>query len=291
MPVPSARRASLAIVGAVLLVATIPAVTAPGDANWPYWRGPAADGMAVGDAPVTWSATENVRWKTDIPGLGNSSPIVWGDFVFVTTAIKTGRRVVANAAASTAGGTGDAAGPARWRARRGAGRRGRAAGGTQVRRALPRPQDRQDPLAAHREDGRAARRRAQHLRQLRLELARDRRQVRLRVLRIARDVLLRLQGHARLAEGLRRADAHADGVRRGHGPGAVRQQADPRVRPRGRLVHGRARQGDREGNLAREPRREDELGGAAGRRRSRAAPRSSSRAAPRCAATTSRPAR
>ena len=90
MPVPSARRASLAIVGAVLLVATIPAVTAPGDANWPYWRGPAADGMAVGDAPVTWSATENVRWKTDIPGLGNSSPIVWGDFVFVTTAIKTG---------------------------------------------------------------------------------------------------------------------------------------------------------------------------------------------------------
>jgi outer membrane protein assembly factor BamB len=87
---PSARRASLASVGAVLLAATIPAVTAPGDAYWPYWRGPAADGMAVGDAPVTWSATENVRWKTDIPGLGNSSPIVWGDFVFVTTAIKTG---------------------------------------------------------------------------------------------------------------------------------------------------------------------------------------------------------
>jgi outer membrane protein assembly factor BamB len=85
-----ARRLTLIVVAAALLLATIPAGTAPGDTYWPYWRGPAADGMAVGDAPVTWSATENVRWKTDIPGLGNSSPIVWGDFVFLTTAIKTG---------------------------------------------------------------------------------------------------------------------------------------------------------------------------------------------------------
>jgi outer membrane protein assembly factor BamB len=85
-----AQRLTLTVVAAILLLATIPAGTAPGDPYWPYWRGPAADGMAVGDAPVTWSATENVRWKTDIPGLGNSSPIVWGDFVFVTTAIKTG---------------------------------------------------------------------------------------------------------------------------------------------------------------------------------------------------------
>ncbi len=90
MQSPRLRRATLAIVGAALLVTAVPAGTAPGDTDWPYWRGPAADGMAVGDAPVTWSAAENVRWKTDIPGLGNSSPIVWGDFVFVTTAIKTG---------------------------------------------------------------------------------------------------------------------------------------------------------------------------------------------------------
>jgi hypothetical protein len=57
---------------------------------WPYWRGPAADGIAVGDAPVMWSDTKNARWKTDIPGLGNSSPIVWGDQVFLTTAIPAG---------------------------------------------------------------------------------------------------------------------------------------------------------------------------------------------------------
>ena len=63
---------------------------APEGGNWPYWRGPAADGMAVGDAPLHWSDTHNVRWKTDIPGRGNSSPVVWGDQIFLTTAIRTG---------------------------------------------------------------------------------------------------------------------------------------------------------------------------------------------------------
>jgi outer membrane protein assembly factor BamB len=56
---------------------------------WPYWRGPAADGMAIGDAPLTWNDTQKVLWKTDIPGLGNSSPVIWGDQVFLTTAIPT----------------------------------------------------------------------------------------------------------------------------------------------------------------------------------------------------------
>jgi outer membrane protein assembly factor BamB len=108
-----ARRLTLTVVAAALLLATIPAGTAPGDPYWPYWRGPAADGMAVGDAPVTWSATENVRWKTDIPGLGHSSPIVWGDFVFVTTAIKTGadRPAAAAAAPPATPGAGRGMGP------------------------------------------------------------------------------------------------------------------------------------------------------------------------------------
>jgi outer membrane protein assembly factor BamB len=57
---------------------------------WSYWRGPAADGMAVGDAPLHWSDTQNVRWKADIPGRGSSSPVIWGNRIFVTTAIKTG---------------------------------------------------------------------------------------------------------------------------------------------------------------------------------------------------------
>jgi outer membrane protein assembly factor BamB len=75
---------------AVLLFLTCVWCFAAGVSDWPYWRGPAADGMAVGDAPLHWSDTENVKWKTDIPGRGSSSPVIWGDRIFVTTAIKTG---------------------------------------------------------------------------------------------------------------------------------------------------------------------------------------------------------
>lgn len=85
-----ARRVGLVVMAAAVFVWAFPVSSAPGASDWPYWRGPAADGMAVGDAPVTWSDTENVRWKTDIPGLGHSSPVVWGDFIFLTTAIRTG---------------------------------------------------------------------------------------------------------------------------------------------------------------------------------------------------------
>ncbi len=60
--------------------------------QWPRFRGTQAG--LVGDDPAlpdTWSETENVIWKTDIPGLGWSSPVVWDDHVFVTTAISTGK--------------------------------------------------------------------------------------------------------------------------------------------------------------------------------------------------------
>ncbi len=86
---PVRNRQMLPIFCVATLIAVIAAGLAAEDTYWPYWRGPAADGMAVGDAPVNWTDTENVRWKTDIPGLGNSSPVVWGDQVFVTTAIPT----------------------------------------------------------------------------------------------------------------------------------------------------------------------------------------------------------
>ena len=60
--------------------------------NWPSFRGPNASGVADGqNPPTTWDAakSDNIRWKTAIPGLGHSSPIVWGDRVFVTTAISS----------------------------------------------------------------------------------------------------------------------------------------------------------------------------------------------------------
>jgi outer membrane protein assembly factor BamB len=58
--------------------------------NWGYWRGEGSRGMASGDAPLVWSDTENVLWKVAVPGKGNSSPVIWGDRLFITTAIQTG---------------------------------------------------------------------------------------------------------------------------------------------------------------------------------------------------------
>ncbi len=58
--------------------------------HWPSFRGPNATGIAENYAtPTTWSVPEakNIKWKTPIPGLGHSSPIIWGDRIFVTTAI------------------------------------------------------------------------------------------------------------------------------------------------------------------------------------------------------------
>ena len=56
-------------------------------AHWPQWRGPFFNGMARGDAPTTWSDTTNIKWKTEIPGRGHSTPAIWGDRIFLTTAI------------------------------------------------------------------------------------------------------------------------------------------------------------------------------------------------------------
>lgn len=63
---------------------------------WPQWRGPRLDGhSAQTQVPVQWSATENVAWKVAIPGKGHSSPIVWGERIFLTTCLeKEGKRLV-----------------------------------------------------------------------------------------------------------------------------------------------------------------------------------------------------
>ena len=60
-------------------------------AHWPGWRGPYRNGMARGDAPTAWSDTKSIKWKTEIPGRGFSTPVIWGDKVFLTTAVQTGK--------------------------------------------------------------------------------------------------------------------------------------------------------------------------------------------------------
>lgn len=60
--------------------------------NWPAWRGPGFNGTGPkADPPVAWSDQENLRWKAPLVGRGSSTPIIWGDQVFVLTAVDTER--------------------------------------------------------------------------------------------------------------------------------------------------------------------------------------------------------
>jgi hypothetical protein len=75
----------------ICLALALPALQASASdvaSQWAQWRGPLASGVAPdADPPLTWSETENVRWKVAIPGRGHGSPVVWDDRVFVTTGI------------------------------------------------------------------------------------------------------------------------------------------------------------------------------------------------------------
>ena len=86
--------------GRLLLEPGVQAAAEPGTAtsqsagrfNWPSFRGPNASGIADGQAPpIRWNVAtqQNVAWKTPIPGLGHSSPVVWNDRVFLTSAISS----------------------------------------------------------------------------------------------------------------------------------------------------------------------------------------------------------
>jgi outer membrane protein assembly factor BamB len=62
--------------------------------NWPAWRGPLVNGVApYADPPVQWSTSENIKWKLDLPGQSNATPIIWADRVFVVTAAESERTV------------------------------------------------------------------------------------------------------------------------------------------------------------------------------------------------------
>ncbi len=78
--------------GVVLaLTPLIAAVDPEAERFWPQWRGPYATGTSLrADPPLEWSETKNIRWKVEIPGRGSSSPVVWGDRLFLLTAIPAG---------------------------------------------------------------------------------------------------------------------------------------------------------------------------------------------------------
>lgn len=72
----------------VLLVAALAPQAPARSENWPNWRGPALDGVAAGTGyATTWSPEAHVAWKVTLPGLGASTPAVWGDSIVLTCAI------------------------------------------------------------------------------------------------------------------------------------------------------------------------------------------------------------
>ena len=87
MPRP-ARALGLAVVAFALYSAV--GRSAPAAENWPQWRGPDGRGVATGSYPDEWTAEKNVAWKTPVEGTGHSSPVIWGEKLFITTSIRGG---------------------------------------------------------------------------------------------------------------------------------------------------------------------------------------------------------
>src|SRR5229473_6471133 len=68
-----------------LLILAAAATPEPPPDVWPGWRGPANGVSSLRTLPSAWSADRNVAWRVDVPGRGHSSPVVWGNRVFLTT--------------------------------------------------------------------------------------------------------------------------------------------------------------------------------------------------------------
>ena len=81
----------------IALILALASVASGSAANWPQWRGPAGNGSTdEKNLPERWSATDNVTWKAELAGEGVSSPIVYGDRVFVTSQLGSGVRKPGN---------------------------------------------------------------------------------------------------------------------------------------------------------------------------------------------------
>src|SRR5262245_24554514 len=86
-PAMSIRVVAPTLLWAAIAPAAEPALPEVGRDDWPWWRGPTLDNKSRDThAPMKWSRTENIVWKTPVPGRGHSSPVLWGDRVFLTTA-------------------------------------------------------------------------------------------------------------------------------------------------------------------------------------------------------------
>src|SRR6266852_2813353 len=83
------RRRGQAMRRTVVLSLIVLSTTGVAAENWPQWRGPGGQGISRETAlPATWTPETNIAWKVEVPGRGHSSPVVWNDRVFITTAIE-----------------------------------------------------------------------------------------------------------------------------------------------------------------------------------------------------------
>ena len=80
----------------VVMMLSCETASASENGNWPDWRGPTGQGLSdATDLPMKWSETKNIMWKTPIHDLGYSTPVVWGDQIWLTTATKKGKTLFA----------------------------------------------------------------------------------------------------------------------------------------------------------------------------------------------------
>jgi len=87
----SVTTVATALISIFILTTTLLAQAPDTSRYWAQWRGPHASGVSsTADPPLEWSETRNVRWKVQIPGRGFASPVVWGDRVFVVSALPVG---------------------------------------------------------------------------------------------------------------------------------------------------------------------------------------------------------
>lgn len=83
----------------VALAALLFAPAATAAETWPNWRGPTQNGVAPdANPPTTWSETQNVKWKVPLPGYGQSTPVIWGERLFILTAMPASGRPLAGEA-------------------------------------------------------------------------------------------------------------------------------------------------------------------------------------------------
>lgn len=83
----------LVVFALLLLGSSLPADQLDAEEQWPHWRGPRKTGEAPrATPPLRWDASTNVAWKTELPGRGASTPIVWGDRIFLLSAVDSGRK-------------------------------------------------------------------------------------------------------------------------------------------------------------------------------------------------------